>query len=30
MFVDEVYKIDNDYIIDEEVKENERDLSYRL
>ena len=29
-FVDEVYKIDNDYIIDEEVKENERDVAYRL
>lgn len=30
VFVDEVYKIDNYYLIDEEVKENERDLSYRL
>ena len=30
VFVDEVYKIDNDYIIDEEVKENERDIAYRL
>jgi hypothetical protein len=29
-FVDEVYKIDNDYIIDEELKENERDVAYRL
>lgn len=29
-FVDEVYKIDNEYIIDEEVRENERDLAYRL
>ena len=29
-FVDEIYKIDNDYIIDEEVKENERDVAYRL
>ena len=29
-FVDEVYKIDNDYIIDEEVRENERDVAYRL
>ena len=29
-FVDEVYKIDNDYIIDDEVKENERDVAYRL
>lgn len=30
VFVDEVYKIDNDYLIDEEVKENERDVAYRL
>jgi hypothetical protein len=30
VFIDEVYKIDNDYIIDEEVKENERDVAYRL
>ncbi len=29
-FVDEIYKIDNDYLIDEEVKENERDVAYRL
>ncbi|WP_161554573.1 helicase-related protein [Sinomicrobium soli] len=29
-FVDEVYKIDNDYIIDEEVRENQRDVAYRL
>jgi hypothetical protein len=29
-FVDEVYKIDNDYLIDEEAKENERDVAYRL
>lgn len=29
-FVDEVYKIDNEYIIDEETKENERDVAYRL
>jgi len=29
-FVDEVYKIDNNYIIDEEVRENERDVAYRL
>ena len=28
--IDEVYKIDNDYIIDEEVRENERDVAYRL
>lgn len=30
VFVDEVYKIDNEYIIDEEVRENERDVAYRL
>jgi len=30
IFIDEVYKIDNEYIIWEEVQENERDLSYRL
>jgi replicative superfamily II helicase len=29
-FIDEIYKIDNEYIIDEEVKENERDVAYRL
>lgn len=29
-FIDEVYKIDNDYIINEETKENERDIAYRL
>lgn len=29
-FVDEVYKIDNDYLIDEDLKENERDVAYRL
>lgn len=29
-FVDEVYKIDNEYIIDEEVRENERDVAYRM
>lgn len=29
-FVDEVYKIDNDYLIDDELKENERDVAYRL
>ena len=29
-FVDEVYKIDNEYVIDEETKENERDVAYRL
>lgn len=30
VFVDEVYKLDNEYIVDEEVKENERDVAYRL
>ncbi|WP_086931892.1 DEAD/DEAH box helicase [Agarilytica rhodophyticola] len=31
VFIDEVYKIDNEYIIDEEEKqENERDVSYRI
>ncbi|MCK4796166.1 MAG: DEAD/DEAH box helicase family protein, partial [Spirochaetes bacterium] len=30
VFVDEVYKIDNDYLIDEVLKENERDVAYRL
>ena len=29
-FVDEVYKIDNDYEIDQEIKEDERDVAYRL
>lgn len=29
-FIDEVYKIDNEYIIDDEVRENERDVAYRL
>lgn len=30
VFVDEVYKMDNDYLVDEEMKENERDVAYRL
>lgn len=30
IFVDEVYKIDNSYIIEEEEKENERDIAYRM
>lgn len=31
IFIDEIYKIDNEYIIDEdEKKENERDVSYRI
>lgn len=29
-FIDEIYKIDNEYIIDEEVRVNERDVAYRL
>lgn len=29
-FVDEIYKIDNEYLDDEEIKENERDVAYRL
>lgn len=29
-FIDEIYKIDNEYILDEQVKENERDVAYRL
>lgn len=29
-FVDEVYKIDNDFLIDDELRENERDVAYRL
>ncbi|WP_128331275.1 helicase-related protein [Apibacter sp. HY039] len=29
-FIDEIYKIDNEYILDEEVRENERDVAYRL
>lgn len=30
VFIDEIYKIDNDYEIDEIQKENERDIAYRL
>jgi len=29
-FIDEVYKMDNDYLIDDENRENERDIAYRL
>lgn len=29
-FIDEIYKIDNEYIIDNIAKENERDVAYRL
>lgn len=30
IFIDEIYKIDNDFEIDNEIKENERDTAYRL
>lgn len=30
VFVDEIYKMDNDYLIDETTKENERDTAYRI
>lgn len=30
VFVDEAYKIDNGFVIDEEEKENERDVTYRV
>lgn len=30
VFVDEAYKIDNGFVIDEEEKENERDVTYRI
>lgn len=30
VFVDEVYKMDNEYIVDDETRENERDVAYRL
>ena len=30
VFIDEIYKIDNEFIIDEESKENERDVAYRM
>lgn len=30
VFVDEVYKLDNEFIIDEDQKENERDIAYRI
>ena len=29
-FVDEVYKIDNDFLVDDQQKENERDVAYRI
>lgn len=30
VFIDEIYKIDNEYLIDSENKENERDIAYRI
>ncbi len=30
VFIDEVYKIDNEYIVDDQTKENERDVAYRI
>lgn len=30
IFIDEIYKIDNEFELDEEIKENERDTAYRL
>lgn len=30
VFIDEAYKIDNEYYLDEIVKENERDVAYRI
>ncbi len=30
IFVDEIYKIDNEFILDEEAQENERDTAYRV
>lgn len=30
LFVDEVYKIDNEFLVDEEQVENERDVAYRI
>lgn len=30
VFVDEIYKIDNEYLIDSDNKENERDTAYRI
>lgn len=30
VFIDEIYKIDNDYVIEDEFIENERDIAYRL
>ena len=30
VFIDEIFKIDNEYLIDSESKENERDIAYRI
>ena len=30
IFIDEIYKIDNEFELDDEIKENERDVAYRL
>lgn len=30
IFIDEIYKIDNEFEMDDEIKENERDTAYRL
>lgn len=30
LFVDEVYKIDNEFLVDDEQRENERDVAYRI
>lgn len=30
VFIDEIYKIDNEFVINEETKENERDTAFRL
>ena len=30
VFIDEIYKIDNEFEMDDEIKENERDTAYRL
>jgi len=30
IFIDEIYKLDNEFELDDEIKENERDIAYRL
>lgn len=30
IFIDEIYKIDNEFILDEKAQENERDIAYRV